>query len=92
MPDLFNSELDLVCEKVDVDLAWNYFKTTLLALINNHAPWRRFRVSKDNPWFNESISSSIRERDKARAKAKRGNDARDWVQYKALRNKLTELI
>uniref|UniRef100_A0A0E9XRT2 Uncharacterized protein n=1 Tax=Anguilla anguilla TaxID=7936 RepID=A0A0E9XRT2_ANGAN len=77
----------------DVDLAWNYFKTTFLALINKHAPLRRFRVSgKDNPWFNETISSSIRERDKAWAKAKRSNDASDWVQYRALRNKCTKLI
>lgn len=54
--DLYNSDLDLVCVMADVDLAWNYFKTTFLALINKHAPLRRFRVGgKDNPWFNHLI-------------------------------------
>ena len=74
-------------------LTWNYFKPTFWALINKHAPMRRLRVSgKDSPWFNESLSSSARERDNTCAKAKRMNDPRDWVHYRALRNKCTKLI
>jgi hypothetical protein len=79
--DLYNSEVFHVCEMVDVDLAWNYFQTNFLTLINKHAPIRRLRVrGKDNPWFNKSISSSIRERNVVWAKAKRTNNASDWEQ------------
>lgn len=47
---------------VDVECAWNFFKTTFLSLINKHAPMRKIRVSgKDNPWFNDDIAEIIRE-------------------------------
>lgn len=68
--DVYHSDLNFVCEMVDVKLAWDFFKTTFLSLIDKHAPLRRFRISgKDNPWFNENISSTIRERDRAWSKA-----------------------
>src|SRR4029434_2510233 len=65
-----------------------YFKPTFWALINKHAPMRRLRVSgKDSPWFNESLSSSARERDNTCAKAKKKNDPRDWAHYRQLDTK-----
>lgn len=71
--NFYNSDLDLDCEMADVDLVWNYFKTTILALINKQSPQRTFRVSKDNLCFNESISSSVSKKDKAWAKAEISN-------------------
>lgn len=80
---------------VDVDLAWNFFKSTFVALINKHAPIRRLGVKgRDNPWFDESIAILIKQRDNAWAKAKRdkNKNPRLWDVYRALRNKCTRLI
>ena len=57
-----------------------------MAVIEKHAPLRRLRVSgKDNPWFNDTIAASIRERDNAWTKAKINNDPRSWDTYRAFR-------
>ena len=91
--DVFNSDLHIVSLMTDVELAWNYFKSTFLAICDKHAPFRTSRISgKDNPWFNDSISSLIRQRDTAWAKAKKSNIPLDWNLYRTLRNKCTKLI
>lgn len=77
----------------DVELAWNYFKKTFLAIVEKHAPIRRYRVrGRDNLWFNDSIATAIREQNKAWIKAKVNNNDKFWVNYRALRNKCTRLI
>lgn len=34
--DLYDSDVELICEMVDVDLEWNYFKTTCLDWNSKH--------------------------------------------------------
>lgn len=81
--EFYYSDMNFFCERLDVELAWNHFKTTFLSLIDNHAALSRLRVSgKDNPWFNDTIATSIRKRDNAWTKSKRTNDAKHWVDYR----------
>lgn len=47
---------------------------------------------KNNPWYNDTIASQIRERNNAWAKAKKSNDTKHWNEYRALRNKCTRYI
>lgn len=77
----------------DVEIAWDYFKKTFLAIIDKHAPFRRYRVrGRDNPWFNDCIATAIRERNEAWVKAKKHNSDACWLNYRVLRNKCTRLI
>lgn len=39
--DIYQSDLNIVSNMDDVDLAWNYFKKTFLSIIDKHAPHRR---------------------------------------------------
>lgn len=73
--------------------AWDYFKSIFLKICDKHAPLRRYRVSgKNNPWFNESVSNFIKQRNVAWSKAKKTNSNEDWSNYRLLRNKCTKLI
>ena len=91
--DIYQSDLNLVCFMDDVELAWDYFKKAFLAIIDKHAPTIRYRVrGRDNPWFNDSIATAIRERNEAWIKAKRNNTDKCWLNYRVLRNKCTRLI
>lgn len=91
--DIYNSDLGVVTCMEGVNLAWDYFKSTFLDIYDKHATFKRFRLSgKDNPWFNESVSNLIRQRNAAWAKAKKTNNFLDWISYRALRNKCTKLI
>ena len=48
------SDLNLLCVMNDLELAWDYFKKTFLAIIDEHAPIRRYKGrGRDNPWFND---------------------------------------
>lgn len=91
--EVFHSDLNLVCLMDDVEIAWDYFKKTFLALIDKHAPLRRYRVrGRDNPWFNECIATAIRKRKEAWVEAKKHNSDACWLNYRVLRNKCTRLI
>lgn len=91
--EIYQSDLNLVCDMDDVELAWNYFKKTFLAIVDKHAPIRRYRVrGRDNPWFNDSIATAVREWNEAWIKAKRNNNDKCWLNYRVLRNKCTRLI
>lgn len=70
--DVYNSDLQLVSSIPDVVDAWDYFKSTFLKICDKHAPLRRYRVSgKNNPWFSESVSNLIKQRNLAWSKAKK---------------------
>jgi len=69
--EIYQSDLNLVCDMDDVELAWSYFKKTLFAIIDKHVPIRRYKVrGRDNLWFNDYIATAIRERSEAWIKAK----------------------
>lgn len=70
-----------------------YFKCPLLTICNKHESFKRFRVkNRDNPWFNESISTLIKKRDAAWGKAKKTNNQMDWVNYRTIKNYCTTLV
>ncbi len=70
--DVYNSDLQLVSIMPDVVDAWEYFKSIFLGICDKHAPLRRFRVSgRNNPWFNESVSNLIKQRNLAWSEAKK---------------------
>lgn len=74
-------------------MAWDYFKKTFVGIIDKHAPTGKSRVrGRDNPWFNDSLATAIRERNEAWVKAKRSNHDKCWLSYRVLRNKCTALI
>lgn len=91
--DLHNSDLGVVSCMPDVTLAWDYFKSTIISICDKHIPIKRFRISgKDNPWFNNTVSTNLKQRNATWAKAKKSNNSLDWTTYRALRNKCTKLI
>ncbi len=60
----------------------NIFKSIFLEICDKHAPLRRFWVSgRNNPWFNESVSNLIKQRNVAWSKAKKQTVMR-MVQYR----------
>lgn len=93
MHDLFACDWDKLVLIPDVNSAWQYFHTSFLKVINKHAPIRKFRVKgRDNPWFTDELSELFRERNSAWARARKTGQEKDWVAFKALRNRCTALV
>uniref|UniRef100_A0A3B3HCE9 Reverse transcriptase domain-containing protein n=1 Tax=Oryzias latipes TaxID=8090 RepID=A0A3B3HCE9_ORYLA len=77
----------------NVELAWSFFKGNFEKIINKHAPMKKFRVKgRDNPWFTRELSDIIHLRNRAWAKARKTDLARDWSTFRQLRNKCTSFI
>lgn len=77
----------------DVELAWKFFHDVFTNIINKHAPLRKFRVKgRDNPWFSSQLSTLLRERDVAWAKARSSKSEADWLTFRQLRNRFTSLV
>ncbi len=79
--NIYNSDLNVISSMLDVNLAWNCFKTNyFLSICDKHAQFKQFSISvKNNPWFNYTISTFIGQRNAAWAKAKKSNDSLDWI-------------
>lgn len=76
-----------------MSIAWQYFHTLFLKIVNRHAPVRTFRVKgRDNPWFSNELSELLHERNLAWAIARKSDIDKDWVAFRKLRNKCTALI
>lgn len=39
--EVYHSDLNFVCEMADVELAWDFFKTTFLSLVDKYAPFEK---------------------------------------------------
>lgn len=77
----------------DVNIAWSYFKTTLTALFNKHAPIIGKTVKGQFcPWLNNGIYKLMNERDKALRKARKSKKPSDWKAYCKVRNLCTRKI
>lgn len=91
--DLYRSDIKKVSLMPDVNVAWDYFLTTFMPICDKHAPLKKYRIrGRDNPWFSESISNSLRLRDTAWAKARTSNAPAGWTSFRVLRNKCARLI
>ena len=91
--DVFLVDWDRFLLIPDVATAWQYFHTLFMKIVNKHAPIKRFRVKgRDNPWFSNELSELIHERNLAWATARKSDSERDWLAFRALRNKCTAFI
>jgi hypothetical protein len=82
---------DNVLKIENVDVAWDTFKTSFLAVIDKVAPVKEVRLKqRTEPWFDSELLELIQERDKTLYKYKKSNrcDQELYIQYKKLRNKV----
>uniref|UniRef100_A0A3P9K1B3 Reverse transcriptase domain-containing protein n=1 Tax=Oryzias latipes TaxID=8090 RepID=A0A3P9K1B3_ORYLA len=77
----------------DVELAWTFFETSFMQIVNKHAPLRRHRVKgRENPWFSPELADTMHERNMAWACARKTGASNDWSVFRQLRNKCSSLI
>ncbi len=77
----------------DVELAWNFFYSSFMHLVNKHAPMRKIRVkAQNNPWFTPELARLLHDRDLAWAKARSTKSESDWLNFRKLRNLCTSQI
>ena len=70
-----------------VDDAWNFFHSEVTEVIDNHAPFKTFRVKgRRLPWINTHLINLFKQRDKAWHKHRSSSDPADWENYRLLRN------
>ena len=73
--------------------AVSFFQHQILALINKHAPLRKFRIKdRSNPWFSRELSDAIHARNKQWSLARKSKSDKDWLLFRSLRNKCTHLV
>ena len=74
----------------DVNDAWSIWHSTLMSIINHHAPVKSKRIRGNSlPWPDGEIT---RQRDRAHIIAKCSGSQNIWDVYKKLRNSVTEQI
>lgn len=78
----------------DVELAWNYFHDAFTNTVNKNAPFRKYRVTdQNNPWFSPQLSSQLKQRDAAWAKATKTRKSQsDWQNFRQLQNCIPSLV
>ena len=77
----------------DIDNKVTIFENIHKDIINKHAPFRTFRVTRPaTPWLNEEITKLMGDRDKYKDKFNKDKKAETETIYKFLRNKVTYAI
>lgn len=72
----------------DVESAWSFFYDCFMAIVNKHAPFKKFRIKgRDNPWFTPELANALHERNLAWANARKTGLKHDWDIFRQLRNK-----
>ena len=96
--DIFIEKLQVldwtpVLSCTDVNEAWNRFKVMFTQIINEVAPLKEIRVKhRTEPWINNEILESMRERDKILYHSNRNKSDTDLrLKYNELRNKVTTM-
>lgn len=91
--DLYNSDLSRATLIPEAELACYDFHSAFLAISKKQVPIKKFRViSRENPWFSESLSELSHLRNKYWAQARFRNASADWIKFKILRNKCNSMI
>lgn len=83
--------------RLSLSLMWklpgNSFMMFFSQIVNEHAPFRRFRVKgRNNPWFSSELSCIIHDRNLAWTKARKSCSDADWLIFRQLRNKCSFLL
>ena len=77
----------------DVDLAAQYFTSSLQLLFETHAPHIEKRVKgRPCPWLNIDTKKLMNRRDQTLRRARKSKSNDDWESYKTLRNKCSKKI
>lgn len=96
--DAFSNDLQLVnwdhiYNLSDINDKLSFLTTNILNLFNIHAPIRTIKVSKPKaPWLTDVIKIMIKTRDKLLSKYHRTKDNAHWIDYKNMRNYVTNAI
>lgn len=91
--DLYHSELSRVSLFSDAEMAWDFFHSNFISIVNKYVPIKKFRISgKDNHWFSDSLSELICLRNKMWAQARFSDSSADWTAFRTVRNKCTLMI
>ena len=91
--DLRNQNWKKIEEFCDINDAVSVWEKMLLEVVNRHMPMKTRRVrKKPSPWMNSEILSLMKQRDKAKLKAKKRNSDDFWKIYKRMKNKVTTEI
>lgn len=78
---------------IDVNTAWDEWKSLFVEICDRHAPMRTMRVRVNQPdWITSEYHSLRHDRDQARVKAEKSKDKQDWNRAKKLRNKCNEML
>ena len=94
-PQSYISDIGDICwnsvyESKNPQSAYDTFISLLTEVIDKHAPMHKRRVkTKESPWMTKDILTSIRTRDRLKAKAKKTKSTHDWESYKKARNDVT---
>ena len=89
--DIKNAEWSEVFLMQDPEEALLAFNRILMAVVNHHAPVRKFTVRNvDTPWLNEELKGHMKERDQAKLSAISSGLKSDWQVYCKLRNVVTK--
>ena len=84
---------NLVLNSTNVNMAVNYFNNIVRQIFDKHAPHIIKRVKGHPcPWLNNDIKSEMNTRDQMLRKARKYNKEDDWVAYKRLRNRCTNML
>jgi len=75
------------------DDMWNTWKKSFLSVLDSHAPIKRKRIrNKTSPWMTIDLRKAITNRDNLKKKAIRTDSTRDWMNFRAAKNRVNNDI
>lgn len=91
--DLRSIPWNTIYELDDVDSKVGFLSDSINALLDIHAPFQTFRITKTYaPWLTNSIKAMMKDRDEALSKFKKTKNLQHWKDYKQLRNLVTRIV
>jgi len=90
--DVRNTNWSEVILQKDPEKAFQLFDRTLMRIVENHAPIKKFTVRNVNtPWLDQELKDLMKERDLAKQAAITSKIKSDWQVYRKLRNYVTKV-
>jgi hypothetical protein len=84
--------LDMVNSKSDVNEAWHLWLNTVTDAVDKHVPKVIIHNSAQPPWFDKEVRHVINQKKTAWRRARKKNSMKQWAKFRALRNKLKQLL
>jgi hypothetical protein len=76
----------------NVDELWIYLKGKVINILNRYIPRTKIRNKRNPPWIDDDVIRLSKSKYTKHKKAKDSNDKQDWENYKAVRNRLKNLV